>query len=246
MSLTKTDMLKVAVWNLKGGTSKSTTVLNLGAEMARAGFKTVLVDLDGQRTLSFSIGLDGAEPTTLDWIEGKSQPTPTAVKRLDLIPGDIGMFRLSADKDVIAPSLKRLIGYEVCLMDCPPSLGLPSVQSVLNADRVLLPTLCEPASLKGISEAIGLIRGERPNVPIDVLRARYKSRLVLSREADDMLIAGSVDLDYRLLHTTIPENIAIAESVAQQKPIADYDAKSPGAVAYRSLAKECLKVWGLK
>ncbi|MBE7386289.1 MAG: ParA family protein [Leptolyngbya sp. SIO1E4] len=239
-------MLKIAVWNLKGGTSKSTTVLNLGAEIARAGYETVLIDLDGQRTLSFSLGLDGAEPTILDWLEGEGKPLTTSVKMLHLIPGDIGMFRLSADKDLIAPSLKGLRGYDVCLMDCPPSLGLPSVQSVLNADRVMMPTLCEPASLKGISEAIGLIRGERPDVPIEVLRARYKSRLVLSREADDMLIAGSVDLNYRLLHSSIPENIAIAESIAQQVPVADYDAKSSGATAYRSLAKECLKVWGLK
>lgn len=239
-------MLKVAVWNLKGGTSKSTTALNLGAEIARAGYQTLLIDLDGQRTLSFSLGLDGAEPTILDWLEGNGKPLTTSVEQLHLIPGDIGMFRLSADKDLIAPSLKGLRGYDVCLMDCPPSLGLPSVQSVLNADRVIMPTLCEPASLKGISEAIGLIRGERPDVPIEVLRARYKSRLVLSREADDMLIAGSVDLDYRLLHSLIPENIAIAESIAQQVPVADYDAKSTGATAYRSLAKECLKVWGLK
>jgi len=239
-------MLKVAVWNLKGGTSKSTTALNLGAEIARAGHQTLLIDLDGQRTLSFSLGLDGAEPTILDWLEGNGKPLTTSVEQLHLIPGDIGMFRLLADKDLIAPSLKGLRGYDMCLMDCPPSLGLPSVQSVLNADRVIMPTLCEPASLKGISEAIGLIRGERPDVPIEVLRARYKSRLVLSREADDMLIAGSVDLDYRLLHSLIPENIAIAESIAQQVPVADYDAKSTGATAYRSLAKECLKVWGLK
>lgn len=239
-------MLKVAVWNLKGGTSKSTTALNLGAEIARAGYETVLIDLDGQRTISFSLGLDGAEPTILDWLDGSGEPLTTSVEKLHLIAGDIGMFRLSADKDLIAPSIKGLRGYDVCLMDCPPSLGLPSVQSVLNADRVIMPTLCEPASLKGISEAIGLIRGERPDVPIEVLRSRYKSRLVLSREADDLLIAGSVDLDYRLLHSFIPENIAIAESIAQQVPVADYDAKSSGATAYRSLAKECLKVWGLQ
>lgn len=239
-------MLKVAVWNLKGGTSKSTSTLNIGAEMASAGHKTVLIDMDGQRTLSFSIGLDGAEPTVLDWIDGKTEPLATAVEGLHLIPGDIGMFRLLADKDIMAPSLKRLIGFDVCLIDCPPSLGLPSVQSVLNADRVLMPTLCEPASLKGISEAIGLIRGERDNLPIDVLRCRYKPRLVLSREADDMLIAGAVDLNYHLLHNSIPENIAIAESIASQVPVASYDGKSSGAIAYRSLTKECMKVWGLK
>lgn len=238
-------MFTVSVWNLKGGTAKSTTVLNLGAAIAQSGIKTLLIDLDGQRTLSFSLGLDGAEPTVLDWLDGTTDPLNTSVNQLSLIPGDLGMFKLSADNDLISKSLKGLIGYDLCVMDCPPSLGLPSVQSVLNADAVLLPTLCEPASLKGISEAIALIRGERPDVPIQVLRTRYKSRLVLSREADDMLISGAVDLNYHLLHNTIPENVAIAESIAQQVPVGDYDKKSPGAVAYRSLAKECRKVWGL-
>lgn len=238
-------MFTVSVWNLKGGTAKSTTALNLGAEIARSGLKTILIDLDGQRTLSFSLGLDGAEPTVLDWIDGTTAPLNTSVSNLSLIPGDLGMFKLSANNDLISKSLKGLIGFDLCVMDCPPSLGLPSVQSVLNTDAVLLPTLCEPASLKGISEAISLIRGERPDVPIQILRTRYKSRLVLNREADDMLIGGAVDLNYHLLHNTIPENIAIAESIAQQLPVGDYDTKSSGAVAYRSLAKECMKVWGL-
>ncbi|MBD2261116.1 ParA family protein [Pseudanabaena sp. FACHB-2040] len=238
-------MLKIAIWNLKGGTGKSCTTQNLGAELAAAKLKTALVDLDGQRTLSFSLGMDGAEPTVLDWLQGKAEPLPTDLKNLALVPGDIGMFQLSADKDLIASSLKGLIGFDVCLMDCPPSLGLASVQAVLNADRVLMPTLTEPASLKGISEAVQLIRNERPDIPIEVLRTRYKSRLVLSREADDLLIEGAEDFGYRLLHTTIPENIAIAESVAQQVPVKEYDGKSIGANAYKSLAREVKKIWGL-
>lgn len=239
-------MLKVAVWNFKGGTSKSTTTQNVGAELAGSKFKTVLIDLDGQRTLSFCLGMDGAEPTILDWMQGNSEPIPTSVKGLALVPGAIEMFNFSSDKDLIGKSLKGLIPFDVALMDCPPSLGYASVQAVLNADRVLMPTLSEPAALKGLSEAIMLIREENPDVPIDVLRCRYRQRLVLSREADDMLIEGSHDLGFNLLHTTIPENIAIAESVAQQVPVRQYDSKSIGAIAYRSLTKELMKAWGLK
>lgn len=239
-------MLKIALWNLKGGTSKSCTALNLGAELAAAKYSTVLIDLDGQRTLSFSLGMDGDTPTVLDWLKGKQSPLKTSVERLSLVPGDIGMFNVSADKDLIGKSLKGLIGFDICLMDCPPSLGIASVQAVLNSDRVLMPTLCEPASLKGISEAVQLIRNERPNIPIDVLRTRYKSRLVLSREADDMLIEGSEDFGYRLLHSVIGENVAIAESVAAQVPVRSYAPGSPGAAAYKSLAREVVKVWGLK
>ncbi len=239
-------MLTTAVWNLKGGTAKSTTSLNVGAEIAKAGFKVALVDLDGQRTLSFGLGMDGTTPTVLDWLSGKSDPLPTDFKNLFLVPGDIGIFQLVPDEDLIGTSLKRIKGFDLCILDCPPSLGFASVQAVMSADQVLMPTLYEPASLKGVSEAIGLIRNERPDVPVSVLRCRRRSRLVLSREADDMLIAGAVDMDYHLLHTSIPENIAIAESIAQQKPVFDYDAKAPGTIAYRSLAKELMKIWGLK
>lgn len=239
-------MLKIAIWNMKGGTGKSTTALNLGAAIAKLKHQTVAIDLDGQRTLSFGLGLDGSEPTALDWLtKGTAAAISTSTKGLSLIPGNIGMFRLTADHDLFAPALKGIRGYDVCMMDCPPSLGVVSVQAILNSDRVLLPTLCEPAALKGLSEAVQLIRGENEDTPIDVLRVRYKPRLVLTREADDMLIGGAEDLGYRLLHTSIPENIAVAESIANQTPVDAYDGKSSGAAAYRSLAKECRKVWGL-
>ena len=240
-------MLTIAVFNFKGGTAKSTTTLNLGTYLAKH-FQTGLIDLDGQRTLSFAVGMDGTEPTALDWLagEGKELPLPTGVKGLHLVPGDIGMFQLSADKDIFSLALNSLKVLDLYLMDCPPSLSIASVQALLNADRVLVPTLCEPAALKGLAEAVELIRGESKDMPIDVLRTRYKSRLVLSREADDMLIEAAEEMGFRLLHTTIPENIAIAESVASQQPISVYSPKSSGAKAYRSLAKEVSKVWGLK
>jgi chromosome partitioning protein len=145
-------MLKVAVFNLKGGTGKSTTALNLGAAMAGPKRRVLLIDLDGQRTLSFALGMDGQTPTALDWLtsSGLFTPLATATKNLSLIPGDIGMFRLNTDKDLFAPALSRLAGFfDLVLMDCPPSLSVASVQALLSSDRVLVPTLCEPAALRG-------------------------------------------------------------------------------------------------
>ena len=243
-------MLKVAVFNFKGGTGKSTTALNLGAMLAELGLKTLLIDLDGQRTLSFGLGLDGQAPTALKWLKSKTDVVPiaTQMKNLSLIPGDIGMFRLTTNSDLFAPALDKLIplDYKAILMDCPPGLGIAAVQALLSSDRVLVPTLCEPAALKGLSEAVDLIRGEDQQKPIEVLRTRYKPRLVLTKEADDLLIESAEDLGYRLLHTTIPENIQVAESIAQQKPVSEYVRSSSGAKAYKSLAKECVKLWGLK
>ena len=241
-------MLKVSIFNFKGGTGKSTTALNLGTAIAQANLKTLVIDLDGQRTLSFGLGMDGREPTALQWLTDKAEPIATDIKNLWIIPGDIGLFRLTSETDLFIKSLNSLIplDFDVVLMDCPPSLGLASVQAILNSDRVLIPTLCEPAALKGMSEAIGLIRGENQSIPIEVVRTRYQSRLVLTREADDLLIESGEDLNYRLLHTVIPENIQVAESIAQQSPVLTYAKASPGAKAYKSLAKEVLKLWGLK
>lgn len=238
--------MRVACFNFKGGTAKSTTVLNLGACLAVRGFPTLAIDLDGQRTLSFGLGVDGAEPTALDWLQGNDAiPTQTSVKKLQVLPGSIGMFRLQAEGDIFEPALSRLDDGLTVLMDCPPGLGVASVQSILNSDRVLVPTLCEPAALKGLSEAVSLIRDEKPNMPIDVLRVRYRPRLVLTREADDLLVEAAEDYQYRLLHTVIPENINVAESIAQQLPVSSYASKSAGAVAYKSLAREVTKVWRL-
>jgi chromosome partitioning protein len=238
-------MLKIAVFNFKGGTAKTTTTLNLGASLASSKRKVLLIDLDGQRTLSFGLGLDGEQPTALDWLKGKKSVTPlqTSVENLFLIPGDIGLFRLDADKDIFVPALKKLPNFDIILFDCSPGLSTASVQAILNSDRVLIPTLCEPASLKGL--AVDLIRNERGDMPIEVVRTRYKSRLVLTKEADDLLIEASVESDFRLLHTTIPENISVAESIAQQLPAVTYTPNSSGARAYKSMAKEISKYWGI-
>ena len=237
-------MLKIAVFNFKGGTGKSTSTLNLGATLATSKRKVLLIDLDGQRTLSFGLGLDGKTPTALDWLNGdRVEPLSTKTKNLWLIPGDIGMFQLQAESDLFTPALDKLKDFDVVLMDCPPGLGIASVQAILASDRVLTPVIGEPAVLKGLSEAIELIKGERPDVPIDVVRVRYRSQLVITREADELLQGAVEELDYTLLKTIIPENISVAEAIAQQIPVTDYAPRSPGAKAYSTLASECVRLW---
>lgn len=121
-----------------------------------------------------------------------------------------------------------------------------SVQAILNSDRILIPTLCEPAVLKRLSEAVQLIRDERPNMPIKVLRIKYKPRLVLTKEADEMLVEAASSEGYQLLETTIPDNIKVAESVAAKETVLEYAPKSSSTRAYQSLARECIKNWGIK
>ncbi|BAZ47288.1 cobyrinic acid a,c-diamide synthase (plasmid) [Chondrocystis sp. NIES-4102] len=237
-------MLKIAVFNFKGGTGKSTTTLNLGASLATSKRKVLLIDLDGQRTLSFGLGFDGDAPTALSWLDNKKvQPLLTNTKNLWLIPGDIGMFQLQADSDLFTPALSKLKDFDICLMDCSPGLGIASVQAILASDRVLMPVICEPAVLKGLSEALELIRGERPDVPIDVLRVKYRSKLVITREADSLLTEAAEESGYTLLKTLVPDNISVAEAIAQQIPVIEYAPRSSGAKAYKSLANEYVRLW---
>ena len=237
-------MLKVAVFNFKGGTGKSTTTLNLGACLATSKRKVLVIDLDGQRTLSFGLGLDGDAPTALNWLDDEEvKPSATNTKNLWLIPGDLGMFQLETEDDLFTPALNKLKDFDICLMDCSPGLGIASVQAILASDRVLMPVICEPAVLKGLSEAVQLIREERPDVPIDVVRVRYRPQLVITREADRLLTEAAKELDYRLLKTTVPENISVAEAIAYQQPVIEYAASSTGAKAYKSLATECVRLW---
>ncbi|MDJ0577766.1 MAG: ParA family protein [Xenococcaceae cyanobacterium MO_234.B1] len=237
-------MLKVAVFNFKGGTGKSTTTLNLGACLATSKRKVLVIDLDGQRTLSFGLGLDGDAPTALNWLSDEEiQPLATNTKNLWLIPGDLGMFQLDTDSDLFTPALAKLTEFDICLMDCSPGLGIASVQAILSSDRVLMPVICEPAVLKGLSEAVQLIRDERPSTPIDVVRVRYRPKLVITREADQLLSEAAEELNYRLLKTTVPENISVAEAIAHQQPVTAYSSRSSGAKAYKSLATECMRVW---
>lgn len=237
-------MLKIAVFNFKGGTGKSTTTLNLGACLATSKRKVLLIDLDGQRTLSFGLGLDGDAPTAINWLsDNKIQPLETSTKNLYLIPGDIGMFQLQAEEDLFTPALNKLKDFDVCLMDCSPGLGIASVQAILASDRVLMPVINEPAVLKGLSEALQLIRGERPDVPIDVVRVKYRSKLVITREADNLLTEAATESGYTLLKTLVPENISVAEAIASQKPVIEYAPRSSGAKAYYTLANECMRLW---
>jgi chromosome partitioning protein len=237
-------MFTVAIFNFKGGTGKSTTALNLGASLATSKRKVLLIDLDGQRTLSFGLGMDGKQPTALTWLrEGAASPLETGIKNLWLIPGDLGMFQLEANSDLFTPALSKLTGFDTCLMDCSPGLGAASVQAILASDRILVPVICEPAVLKGLSEAVQLIREERPDVPIDVLRVRYRPRLVITKEADELLTEAASELGYQLLKTIVPDNIAVAEAIAHASPVTTYSSRSSGAKAYKALAKECLEIW---
>ena len=107
----------------------------------------------------------------------------------------------------------------------------------------MIPVIYEPAVLKGLSEALQLIRRERGDIPIDVVRVRYRSKLVLTKEADNLLTEAAAEAGYTLLKTIVPENISVGEAIAQLIPVIEYAPKSSGAKAYKSLKDECVRLW---
>ena len=230
----------ISVFNFKGGVGKSTTVANLGAALATQKRKVLVIDLDAQRTLSFSLATEGKHPTVIDWLDGSDQTIETSRHNLQAITGSFEILNYPMTEGLMAKSLKGLMGYDVILLDCPPAINAISVEAILSCDRLIIPIVSEPAVIKGLAEAVELVKEEDPNLPIDVLRSRYRSRLVITKEYDAMLADGAKELGFNLLKTTIPENVAIAEAVSAQVSVLDYAKNSIGAKAFKKLAKEIL------
>ena len=232
----------ISVFNFKGGVGKSTTVANLGAALASKSRKVLVVDLDPQRTLSYALGVEVQSPNVLGWLEGDIDVMHTKRQNLDAIAGSFDLLGHPISGGIIAKSLNRIRGYDIILLDCAPAITPVSVEAILSCDRLIIPVLSEPAGIKGLAEAVDLVREESPDLPIDVLRGRYRKRLVITQEYDAMLASGAGELGFNLLKTVIPENIAIAESVSAQISVLDYARDSTGAKAFRKLAKEVLNV----
>ena len=230
-----------SVFNFKGGVGKSTTVVNLGAALASKKRKVLIIDLDPQRTLSFATASEGKHPDVIDWLNGSEQlPISTSNKNLSVIPSNFDLLNYTISEDLIGKSLKRLIGYDVIILDCPPAINSLSVEAILNADRLIIPIISEPAVLKGLAEAVELVREEDAQLPIYVLRCRYRKRLVITKEADELLKTGASELNFNLLKTIIPENISVAEAISSQVSVLEYAPHSIGAKAFKQLAKEII------
>lgn len=246
----------IAVANQKGGVGKTTTAVNLAACLAAAGKRVLLFDLDPQANATSGVGVEkteGASAYRTLFGEGAlmDKIKPTAFERLWLIPSEVDLCGAEVELARSENHLQRLLTllqpvkdtgqFDVILVDCPPSLGILTLNAFAAADGVLIPLQCEYYALEGISmmnRVLAQLReaGVNPRLEIfGVLMTMYDARTKLSHE-----VVGEVRnlLGERVFETVIPRSTKLAEAPSFGKPIIHYDQYSASAAAYEVLAQE--------
>ncbi|HEX9014438.1 MAG TPA: ParA family protein [Chloroflexota bacterium] len=244
----------VAVTNQKGGVGKTTTTVNLGAYLAREDKRVLLVDVDPQANATIALGQEeGAIDISLYEVLVEGEPfehavVPTVHPNLflaratrRLAGAEVEMVPMMAREGRLARALKQAIaGYDLTIIDCPPSLGLLTVNALAAADAVVIPVQCEYLALEGLGQLIQTVSMVRDSLNPDlsilgVLLTMHDSRTNLSSQVVQDVRNHFPNLTF---DTVIPRSIRLTEAPSFGKTILDYDPGSRGAVAYAALARE--------
>ncbi|NLM39307.1 MAG: ParA family protein [Firmicutes bacterium] len=250
----------IAVVNQKGGVGKSTTAVNLGAYLALAGKRVLLVDIDPQGNASSGVGVDKSKIRMGMYsvlIEGERIERiiqPTEIEGFDIAPATIELA--GAEIELVSTisrefRLKRAFEsvqdkYDYILIDAPPSLGLLTVNGLTAANSVLVPIQCEYYALEGLSQLVSTIAMVQEHLNPDlewegVVMTMYDARTNLSQQVIQD-VKNYFQNKVKVYDSIIPRNVRLGEAPSFGQPIAIYDAKSKGALAYESLAREVLGI----